>query len=148
MHERVGACLEDDADDADGAGDALQSQSLVELAVDQNRANGVGQRDEIGDAGDDVIELVLIEFQSFHDGGGDAVFLGSCEVFSVGGEDVVGMRRKRSLDCLKRGIPQLDGRSRHLRARKLHITGDVGNCGVLRIGHDQSPILIVGSLTV
>ena len=84
LHERVGASLEDDADDADGAALAHEREPLVELAAQEHATHWVGQVDETVDARTDVSELVVVKAQALDDGGGDAVLLGSCEVLGVG----------------------------------------------------------------
>ena len=123
----VRACLEDDADDTDGAGDAAHTQPFVELAVEQHGADGVGQLDEVVDASADVVELVLVELEALDDGGCNAAFLGGRKVSLVGFEDSSCVGGERFLDRGARRIARLSGRCCNLGAREFHFTRDFGD---------------------
>ena len=88
LHEGVRAGLEDHADDADRAGDAVELQAFVELDGGEGLADGVGQLDQAVDAGTDVGELAFVEFQPLEQRGREVALLGGVQVLLVGLEDL------------------------------------------------------------
>ena len=71
LHQGVRAGLEDHADHADRAGDAVELEALIHFDGGERLADRVGQLDEAVDAGTDVVELGLVEFESFEQRGGE-----------------------------------------------------------------------------
>ncbi len=65
LHECVRAGFEDDADDADGAGDFVEFEAGVELGRGDCAADGVGQCGELFDAGDGLGDFGFVELQAF-----------------------------------------------------------------------------------
>ena len=90
LDEGVGAGLEDDADDADGAGDAVELEVGVHFDGGEGAADGVGELDEAVDAGTDVVELGLVEFEAFEQRGGEVALPGGGQIAFVGGDDLGG----------------------------------------------------------
>ena len=127
LHERVGACLKDDANDADGAGLAHEHELLVELAAQLDSTDGVGQGHEILYSLAHALELRLVELEPFDDGRSDTVLLGSIQVGGVGGKDLVTIVEQRLANTDERFISLLERRGRHHGALELHVGGNLCN---------------------
>ena len=87
LYQRVGAGFEDDADDADGAGHAVEREPFIELAGERHAIDRIRQTDEAGELCLDVGELPFVEFETLLDGRSDAVLFCQREVFMVCGKD-------------------------------------------------------------
>ena len=98
LDEGIGACFEDDADDADWAGDAVEREALVEFASKGDIAERIRKRHEACEFFGDVRKLRFVEFEAFLDRSRDACFLGKGQVFSIGFEDFFFMRIQRFAD--------------------------------------------------
>ena len=98
LDEGIGACFEDDADDADRAGDAVEREALVEFAGKGDIAERIRKRHEACEFFGDVRKLRFVEFEAFLDRSRDACFLGKGQVFSIGFEDFFFMRIQRFAD--------------------------------------------------
>ena len=105
----LGAGLEDDEQDADGARDALEDEAVVELGAHLDVADGVVEVADIEDALEHVVPLALLaQVQARHErlaqGAVGGRLARQLEVARVGGEDVVAGGGQRAVDRLEGGV--------------------------------------------
>lgn len=123
LYQRVGAGFEDDADDADGAGHAVEREPFVELAGERHAIDRIRQTDEAGELCFDVGELPFIEFEALLDGRSDAVLFCQCEVFAIGCKDFFFACKERLADEGERVISFFEGRRSQNGGGELHFAG-------------------------
>lgn len=88
LHQGIGAAFKNNADHADGAGNAVQVQARGQLPAQGGAADGVRQRAQRPQALHHGVELLLPKAQALHQGRGQPFLLGAPEILLVCLEDL------------------------------------------------------------
>ena len=121
LDQRVGPCLEDDADDANWAGHALHQQTLVQLALQKDLPHGIVETCQLPQSLDSVAELALVVAEALLNGRGDARGDGGFHVLAVGRKDLVLSLLKCAGNEAEGGVAHLDVTRGHQGCVELHL---------------------------
>ena len=122
----IGACLKDDAEDAEGHSDPLHREARVELAVDLDLIDGVGELHQVPHPRDGVLDLGGAKLEprlegSGNLGAGDGSLVAVDLIGRLNGRDAVLKRCSDELErlrdggaaCERRAVSQFDAADRH-----------------------------------
>ena len=110
ISRHVGAALVDDADDAEGDGEARDVQAVGTGPVGEDAADGIWEGCDFVQALRDGVDALFIEHQAVDEGGGAVSGAGGFHVAGVGCDDAGRVGAEGGCGCREGGVFGLRGR--------------------------------------